>query len=84
MADHLGLDFDLVEFLAAVNTNDAADHLGHNDHVSEVCFDEVGLLVGLGVLLGLSQFLDQTHGAALEASVESAAGPGVEDGEKFI
>ena len=84
MADHLGLDFDLVEFLAAVDTNDAADHLGHNDHVSEVCLDEVGLLIGLGVLLGLSQLLDQTHWTALEASVESAAGAGVEDGEKFI
>lgn len=54
MTDHLGLDFDLVEFLAAVDTNDASDHLRHNDHVSEVGLDKVWLLVGLGVLLGLS------------------------------
>lgn len=84
MADHLGLDFDLVEFLAAVDTDDAADHLGHDDHVSQVCLDQVGLLVGLGVLLRLSQLLDQSHRAALEASVESTAGAGMEDREEFV
>ena len=84
MAHHLRLDFDLVEFLAAVDTNDAADHLGHNNHVSEMCLDQIGLLVRPGVLLGLAQFLDQTHWAALEASVESTAGAGMEDGEEFV
>lgn len=84
VADHLRLDFDLVEFLAAVDTNDAADHLWHDDHVSEVCLDEIGLLVGLCVLLGLAQLLDQTHRAALEASVESTAGAGMEDVDEFV
>lgn len=84
MADHLGLDFDLVEFLAAVDTDDAADHLGHDDHVSQVCLDQVGLLVRLGVLLRLSQLLDQSHRAALQASVESTAGAGMEDREEFV
>ena len=40
--------------------------------------DEVGLLVGLGLLLGLAELLDQTHGLALETAVEPAAGAGVD------
>jgi len=84
VAHHLGLDFDLVELLAGVDTNDAADHLWHNDHVSEMCLDEVGLLVGLGLLLGLSEFLDQAHWSALEATVEPTAGAGMEDVEELV
>lgn len=79
MADHLGLDFDLVELLSGVDTDNAADHLRDNDHVTEVGLDEVGLLVGLGLLLGLTELLDQAHGLALEATVEPSAGAGVHD-----
>jgi hypothetical protein len=42
-----------------------------------VGLDEVGLLVGLGLLLGLAELLDETHGLALETAVESSAGTGV-------
>lgn len=79
MANHLGLDLDLVELLARVDTDDRADHLGDNDHVTEVGLDEVGLLVGLGLLLGLAELLDQTHGLALETAVEPSAGTGVDE-----
>lgn len=79
VADHLGLDLDLVELLAGVDANDGADHLRDDDHVTEVGLDEVGLLVGLGLLLGLAELLDQTHGLALETAVEPAAGAGVDD-----
>ncbi len=79
MADHLGLDLDLVELLAGVDANDGANHLGDDNHVAEVGLDGVGLLVGLGLLLGLAQLLDQTHGAALQAAVDPAAGAGVDD-----
>lgn len=79
MANHLGLDFDLVELLAGVDTDDGADHLGDDDHVTEVGLDEVGLLVGAGLLLGLAELLDQTHGLALETAVEPSAGTGVDE-----
>ena len=79
MADHLRSDLDLVKLLAGVDTDDAADHLGDDNHVSEVSLDEVGLLVGLGVLLGLAQLLDQAHGLPLQTPVDSAAGTGVDD-----
>jgi hypothetical protein len=79
VSDHLGLDFDLVELLSGVDTDDGTDHLGDNDHVTEVGLDEIGLLVGLGLLLGLAELLDQTHGLALETTVEASAGTGVDD-----
>jgi hypothetical protein len=44
-----------------------------------VGLDEVGLLVGLGLLLGLAELLDQAHGLALQTTVEPAAGAGVHD-----
>ena len=79
MTNHLGLDLNLVELLARVDTNDAANHLGDDNHVTEVSLDGVGLLVGLGLLLRLAELLDETHGAALQAAVDSATGTGVDD-----
>ena len=58
MSDHLGLDFYLIELLAGVDTDHAANHLRHDDHVTEVGLDEVGLLVRLRLLLGFAQLLD--------------------------
>lgn len=84
VADHLRLDLDLVEFLAGVDADDGADHLGDDDHVAQVRLDEIGLLVGLGLLLRLAQLLDQTHRTALETAVESAAGAGMEDVQEVI
>lgn len=79
MANHLRLDLNLVELLAGVDTDDGADHLGDNDHVTEVGLDEVGLLVGLGLLLGLAELLDETHGLALQTAVEATAGTSVDN-----
>lgn len=79
MANHLRLDLNLVELLAGVDTDDGADHLGDNDHVTKVGLDEVGLLVGLGLLLGLAELLDETHGLALQTAVEATAGTSVND-----
>lgn len=79
MANHLRLDLNLVELLAGVDTDDGADHLGDDDHVTEVSLDEIGLLVGLGLLLGLAELLDEAHGLALQTAVEASAGTGVDN-----
>ena len=79
MSNHLRLDFNLVKFLSRVNTDNAANHLWDDDHVSEVGLDEVWLLVWLGLLLCLTELLDQTHRLALESSVEPTAGTSVDD-----
>jgi hypothetical protein len=79
VSNHLRLNLNLVELLSRVDTNDATNHLGDNDHVSQVSLDEVRLLVGLSLLLGLAQLLDQTHGLALETTVKPTAGAGVDN-----
>jgi len=79
VADHLGLDFDLVELLSRVDTDNAANHLGHDNHVTEVGLNEVGLLVGLGLLLGLAELLDKTHGLALQTAVEPSTGASMDE-----
>lgn len=84
MANHLRLDLNLVELLAGVDADDAANHLGDNDHVTEVGLDEVGLLVGLSLLLSLAELLDQAHGLALEATVDPATSTGVDDIAELI
>lgn len=74
VSNHLRLNLNLVELLARVDTNYATNHLRDNNHVTEVSLDEVGLLVGFGLLLRLAELLDQTHGLALQSTVEPAAG----------
>jgi len=78
VANHLGLDFNLVELLSRIDADDRSNHLGEDDHVAQVGLDQVGLLVRLGLLLGFAQLLDQAHGLALETAVESSAGAGVD------
>lgn len=79
VTNHLRLDLDLVELLSRVDTDNGTNHLGDDDHVTEVGADGVGLLVGLGLLLGLAELLDETHGLALQATVEPTAGARVDD-----
>lgn len=79
MANHFRLDLNLVELLAGVDADNAANHLRDDNHVTEVRLDEIGLLVGLGLGLGLAQLLDQTHGLALETAVEPTTGTGMDE-----
>ena len=41
-----------------VNTTDGSNHLGNDDHVSQVSLDHGGLLVRSGVILGESELFD--------------------------
>lgn len=79
VTNHLGLDLNSVELLSRVDTNNGANHLGDDNHVTEVGLDGIRLLVGLSLLLGLAQLLDETHGLALQTAVEASAGAGVDD-----
>ena len=79
MADHLGLDFDRVEDFAVVDTDDGTDHLGDDDHVTEVGLHDRGLLVGGRLLLGLAELLDEAHRLALEAALEPTTRTGVNE-----
>lgn len=79
VTNHLRLDFDLVELLSGVDTDNAANHLWNNDHVSQVSLDQIGLLVWLSLLLGLTELLDETHRLALQTAVEPTTGTSVND-----
>ena len=76
---HLRLDFHLIKLFATVDSDHRSNHLWHHNHVSQMCFHQIRLLVWLGRLFGFSQFLDQTHRLALQTAVESAASSGVDD-----
>lgn len=79
VSNHLWSDFDLVKNLSVVYTDDRADHLWNNNHVSKMRLDWCWLLVGRGILLGLSQLLDQSHWLSLESSLELSSGTSMHD-----
>jgi hypothetical protein len=79
MTNHLGLDLDLVELLAAVYADNAANHLGDDNHITEVGLDKRGLLVRGSGGLCVAELLDEAHGLALETAVHAAADARVHD-----
>ena len=70
VSDHLRSDFDLVEDLSIVDTDDRANHFWDDDHISEMCLDWCWLFVCLCIFLCLSEFLDESHWLSLESSLE--------------
>jgi hypothetical protein len=79
MADHFGLDFNLVENLTVVDGNDGANHLGNDDHITEMGLDGGRLLVTNSLLLGSTELLNETHGLALQTTLESSASTAVDE-----
>ena len=45
VADHLSLDFNVVEVAAVVHAHHRTDHLGNHDHVTQVSLHRVRTLV---------------------------------------
>ena len=84
MADHFRLNLYLVEFFARVNANHTTNHLGDNNHVSQVGLHKVGLLVRLGFLFGLAKLLDQAQGATAETAIEPTASAGMDNVTKLF
>lgn len=76
VANHLWLDLDGVEHLTVVNTNQGADHLWNNNHVSQMGLDDSWLLVGWSGQLGGSQLGNETHWLGAQASGESSSDSG--------
>jgi hypothetical protein len=76
---HFRLDFNLVENLTVVDTNNGTDHLRDNDHVTEMGLDDLGLLTRGGVLLGSTEILDKTHRLTLKTTLESSTSTTVDE-----
>ena len=65
--------------LSVVNVDDGANHLGHDNHVTQMSLNDGGLLIGGSLFLSLAELLDEPHGAPLEAALEPAARTRVDD-----
>ena len=73
MTDHVRLDFNLVEGLAIVDTENGYNHLGDDDHVTEMGAHGLRLLTSsLSGLLGLAELLDEAEALAVKSTLESA------------
>lgn len=73
VTNHLWLDFNSVENLTVVNTNNRTDHFWDNDHVSQVSLNNGWLFVWLSSKLSSSQLLDETHWLGVKTSGESSS-----------
>jgi hypothetical protein len=60
LTDHLSLDFTSGPVFSRVNFTNGADHLGHDDGVTEVGLDGLGLFTVGGVLDGGLKLLDES------------------------
>lgn len=72
-ADHFRLDFDRLEDFAVVHADNRADHLGNDDHVTQMRLDHLWLLMLGGLLLCLVELLDEGHRLTGETAVELPA-----------
>ena len=84
ITNHVSLDFDCVPVLSRVDFADGADHLGHDDAVSQVSLDRLWLLTMGSLLDGLSQLLDQTVVTRVDSASESAALARSEHGNNLL
>lgn len=70
--------------LAVVYSNNTANHLRYDNHITEMGLDDCRLFIGWGLLLGLAQFLDETHWAAFETALEPTAGTGMDELQQML
>lgn len=68
--NHIELDFDRHEALSVVDGDHIADHLGHDDSVSEVGLDGHWLFTWLHILLGLAALEEEAVVLVLDLYVE--------------
>lgn len=59
--------------LSVVDADNAANHLGHDNHVTEMGLDDSRLFIWRCLLLCLTELLDEAHRLALETALEPSA-----------
>ena len=83
-ADHLRLDLYCVKDLAVVHTNDRANHLRHDDHVTQMRAHRFRFLATGRFFLGLAELLHELHWLAGETTLEASADSSSEKINKSI
>ena len=81
---HVSLDLDGSPVLSRVDLSDTTDHLGHDDSVTEVGLDGLGLLTVGGVLDGGPDLLDESVVLGVDTVLESATLSGLEKGDDVL
>ena len=84
VTNHVSFDFDWVPVLAAIDVDDGVAHLWDDDAVSQVGLDGLGLVSWLDVLLGLSEFLDESVVLSSNAVSKSSSLSRVHESDNFI
>ena len=70
--------------LSIVDPNNTPDHLRDDNHITQMGLDDRRFFVGRSFLLGLAQFLDQAHGLAFQAALETSTCSGMDELDKVI
>lgn len=70
--------------LSIVDPNNTPNHLGNDDHITQMGLDDRGFFVRRGLLLGLAQLLNQPHGFALQTTLETSTCTGMDELDKVI
>jgi len=73
VTNHVGLDLDGVPVLAGVHFSDRADHIGHDDGVSQVSLHGLGLLTVASVLDGKLELLNKSVVLGVNSVLKSSA-----------
>ena len=84
VAAHVGLDLNGGPVLARVDLSDTTDHLGHNDGVTEVGLDGLGLLTVGGILDRGPDLLDESVVLGVNTVLESSSLARLEKGDDVL
>lgn len=84
VSNHLRLDLNGVENLTVVDTNQRANHLRNNNHVSQVSLNNGRLLVSWSSQLSSSQLGNQAHRLGAQTSGESSSNSSAAELGEFL
>ncbi|KAK7387651.1 hypothetical protein VNO78_22438 [Psophocarpus tetragonolobus] len=88
MANHVGFNFNLIKSLAVVDSNDATNHLRHDNHVAEMGAHWLRLLpfsiASIKHKYGFAELLDQGHWLSCETFLEPSTSTSTEQLHQFI
>ena len=83
-ADHFGFNLNTTEHLSVVDSNNRSNHLGDDDHVTQMGLNSLGLLSRLGILLGTPQTFDESHRLPLQSTAHTPPGAGTDKAHELL
>ena len=81
---HVSSDFDGRPVLSTVNFDNGSDHIGSDDHVSQVSLNTLGLLTVGGLFDGFLELLDESGVRSTSVSLEGSSVLGAEKVDNLL